>query len=79
MDQVLKQLQKENPSERILFDEKEMENLSLDKKNTSDRPTVRVHQDRYLKPVKPNQSMQKEMKTNLDSKRILETNRVLKG
>lgn len=32
MDDVLAKLQKENPSERILFNEDDMENLSLDKK-----------------------------------------------
>lgn len=79
MNEVLAKLQKENPKERILFNDNEMENLTLDKKEQNQRPTIKVHQDRYLKPVKPDHTLEKEMEAKLGNKRILEDGRKKKG
>lgn len=59
--------------DRKLYDQIERENLTLDKQN-SQRPTIKVHQDRYLKPVKPAMNVQENISRELDKKlRILES------
>lgn len=71
MAKALDEFQKTHPQERVLFDSQEIENLSLDRNEKDQRPSVSVRQDRYLKPVIPDQKFLEEQQ-QLQGKRILE-------
>lgn len=70
MEKAIGEYQKSHPMERVLFDSQEIKGFSQNSGEKDQRLSVPVRQDRYLKPVKPDQSILENQQ--LGGMRVLE-------